>query len=206
MKKNIVCRKCRRSGEKLFLKGDKCLGPKCPFAKRPYAPGVHGQMRRRLSEYGTQLKEKQKAKNIFFLTEERFKRIFEKAQKDKGNAGLALVLGLEMRLDNIVFRLGMAQSRRLARQMITHGHILLNGKKVDIPSVKMKVNDEVSVNTKSLEKPLFIAVKELFGSKPVPGWLEQNEKDLSGKVKALPTREQMESLVDESAIIEYYSR
>jgi len=201
MKKSIVCRKCRRAGEKLFLKGEKCLGAKCPFAKRAYAPGQHGAMRRRLSEYGMQLKEKQKAKHIFLLNEERFRKIYQDAMRQKGDSGLSLLKLLEMRLDNVVYRLGLADSRRKARQMITHGHILVNGKKVDVPGLRLRIGDEVALAKNSIEK-----FSPKMSEKTVPEWLTLNSKTFSGKVAAEPIREQMESLIDESAIIEYYSR
>jgi len=204
MKKNIVCRKCRRAGVKLFLKGEKCLSPKCPFAKRSYAPGQHGAMRRRISEYGNQLREKQKAKQIFFLSEEKFRKIYEKASKAKGNVGEELLRNLEMRFDNIVFRLGLAASRRQARQFISHGQLLLNGKKVDVPSMTLKVGDEISFKPKA--KNLISLRKTQLGKIAVPEWLELDVENIKGKVVALPTREQMESSINESAIIELYSR
>jgi small subunit ribosomal protein S4 len=206
MKKTIVCRKCRRAGMKLFLKGEKCLGAKCPVAKRAYAPGQHGAMRRRLSEYGLQLREKQKAKQIFLKNEEGFRKIYQLAEKVHGNIGDELLRGLEMHLDNIVYRLGFCSSRRQARQAVTHGHIYLNGKKRSVPSCSLQVNDVISLSPIAAKNKYFQTRKDKLGKVTVPEWLELDAKNFSGKIKTLPTREQMEFLINESSIIEFYSR
>jgi small subunit ribosomal protein S4 len=199
-----VCRLCRREGTKLFLKGDRCYSAKCGMS-RGKPPGQHGQGRRKVSEYGLQLREKQKAKRAYGLLESQFHKYFEMAEKQKGVTGENLLRILERRLDNIVYRLGFAASRAQARQLITHGHFRLNGHKVDIPSYLVKVGDVVSVKDTSQDKELFKQVKETEG-KLVPGWLEADLDSLSGKVVALPTRDDIDLTIEEHLIVELYSR
>ena len=201
-----VCRLCRREGEKLYLKGDRCYSQKCSVGKRGYAPGQHGQERKKISEYGIQLREKQKLRRIYGVLERQFGRYFLLADRKKGITGQNLLQILETRLDNVVFRLGFSASRKEARQLVLHGHFLVNGKKVNIPSYLLKPGDTVSVKTSSLES---VKIKENLddaGSRTVPEWLELDLTNNSGKVKAAPTREQIDIPVQEHLIVELYSR
>lgn len=204
--KDKKCRLCRREGVKLFLKGARCLSLKCPIEKKgAVPPGVRGTRtrRRRLSEYGRQLREKQKAKRLYGVTEKQFRRYFEKAKKVRASTGEALMQILESRLDNIVSRLGLAPSRSVARQLVSHGHILVDGKKVDIPSYFVKEGNVVSLNPKAAKIP--IVAQTLESSEiVVPDWLEK--KAVAGRIKRLPKREEIEADVDEKLIIEFYSR
>lgn len=199
------CRLCRASGMKLFLKGERCY-TSCPLDKKgAVPPGQHGQKRRRtLSDYGLQLKEKQKLKRLYQVSEEQFRRYFQKSLKAKGKeTGLLLLQTLERRLDNVVYRLGFAPSRSVARQLVSHGHVLVNNKKVDIPSYEVKVGDVISLKPKSLEMEI---VKKSLAEKDrkIPDWLKR--KATVGKIERLPTRDEMESEIDESLIVEFYSR
>ncbi|HBU12098.1 MAG TPA: 30S ribosomal protein S4 [Clostridiales bacterium] len=201
-----VCRLCRREGAKLFLKGDRCYSQKCAFTMRPTPPGQHGQGRRgKMSEYGTQLREKQKVKRAYGVLESQFRKYFELATKMKGKSGDNLLQLLERRLDNVVFRLGIGDSRAQARQIVMHGHILVNGKKVDIASYIVKDGDVVSVAKRSAQKEHFKAVREQ-GEKAAPKWLELNLADLTGKVVALPDRDDIDLTIEEHLIVELYSR
>jgi small subunit ribosomal protein S4 len=201
-----VCRLCRREGEKLYLKGDRCYTTKCSIGKRSYAPGQHGQERKKVSEYGIQLREKQKLRRIYGILERQFSRYFLLAERKKGITGQNLLQILETRLDNVVYRLGLSASRKEARQLVRHGHFLVNGKKVNIPSFLLKAGDTVSIKTGSLES---VKIKENLddaSSRTVPEWLELDLKNNSGKVKAAPTREQIDIPVQEHLIVELYSR
>src|SRR5574344_98606 len=198
------CRLCRREGGKLFLKGDKCYKASCPFEKRPVAPGQHGAGRKKVSEYGVQLREKQKARRIYGILEGQFRTYYEKADHLKGITGENLLKLLEMRLDNVVYRLGYGASRNEARQLVTHGHFLVNGKKVDIPSFKVSVNDVVSVCEKSRGTEKFKTFVE--NPKTLPKWLEANVENYEGKVVAEPAREDIDVPVNETLIVELYSK
>lgn len=198
------CRICRREGMKLFLKGDRCYTDKCAFARRGYAPGQHGQNKKKLSNYGVQLREKQKAKRIYELLESQFRRYYEKADRMKGITGENLLKLLEMRLDNVVFRLGFGASRREARQLVTHGHFLVNGKKVNIPSYHVSVGDVITVSEKSRSSERF----KMFAENPkaLPNWLQGNIENFEGKVIAEPTRADIDVPVNETLIVELYSK
>lgn len=201
-----VCRQCRREGSKLYLKGDKCYSDKCPFSRRGYAPGQHGQARKKTSEYGIQLREKQKARRIYGILENQFRIYFEKADRMKGITGENLLVLLERRLDNVVYRLGMAESRIQARQLVRHGHFTVNGRRVNIPSYLLKAGDVVQIKEASKESPLIKEIAENLGTKTVPAWLELSVNDLSGKVVRYPTREEIDVPVQEHLIVELYSR
>lgn len=189
---------------KLFLKGDRCYTDKCAFARRGYAPGQHGQNKKKLSNYGVQLREKQKAKRIYELLESQFRRYYEKADRMKGITGENLLKLLEMRLDNVVFRLGFGASRREARQLVTHGHFLVNGKKVNIPSYHVSVGDVITVSEKSRSSERF----KMFAENPkaLPNWLQGNIENFEGKVIAEPTRADIDVPVNETLIVELYSK
>lgn len=198
------CRLCRREGQKLFLKGDRCYGTKCALERRSYAPGQHGQARKKLSNYGLQLREKQKAKRFYGLQETQFLNYFKKAAAKKGITGENLLVMLETRLDNVVFRMGFASSRKEARQLVTHGHFTLNGKKVDIPSLLVKAGDVVAVKAKSTDSPKFKEIKEMTIS--TPAWVSMDINKLEGKVLSIPTRDQIDTPIAEHLIVELYSK
>ncbi|MCM8710770.1 30S ribosomal protein S4 [Clostridium sp. SYSU_GA19001] len=198
------CRLCRREGMKLFLKGDRCYTDKCAFARRGYAPGQHGQNKKKLSNYGVQLREKQKAKRIYELLEGQFRKYYEKADRMKGITGENLLKILEMRLDNVVFRLGFGGSRREARQLVTHGHFLVNGKKVNIPSYQVSVGDVITVAEKSRSSERF----KMFAENPkaLPNWMQGNVENFEGKIIAEPARADIDVPVNETLIVELYSK
>ena len=198
------CKLCRREGQKLFLKGERCYGPKCALEKRNYAPGQHGQARKKQSEYGTQLREKQKAKRFYGVQETQFRNLFEKCAKKQGKTGENLLIALETRLDNVVFRLGFAASRKEARQLVTHGHFTINGKKANIPSMEVKAGDVVAVKEKSKKSPKFEEVRDMAIT--VPAWMEVNVDKLEGKILAAPTRDQIDTPIAEHLIVELYSK
>ena len=198
------CRLCRREGQKMFLKGERCYSSKCAVEKRNYAPGQHGQGRKKVSDYGLQLREKQKAKRFYGLLETQFKNYFVKAEKRKGQTGENLLIMLETRLDNVVFRMGFASSRKEARQLVRHGHFTLNGKKVDIPSLEVKAGDVIKVKEKSTSSPKFKEVREMSIS--TPSWITVDADKLEGKVLALPTRGDIDTPVAEHLIVELYSK
>lgn len=199
-----TCRLCRREGMKLFLKGDRCFTDKCAFVRRSYAPGQHGANKKKISNYGVQLREKQKAKRIYELLESQFRTYYEKADRMRGITGENLLKLLEMRLDNVVFRLGFGGSRREARQLVTHGHFLVNGKKVDIPSYQVSVNDVITVAEKSRSSERF----KMFAENPkaLPNWLQGNLENFEGKVVAEPARADIDVPVNETLIVELYSK
>ncbi len=204
---DAVCRLCRREGMKLFLKGAKCFTEKCPVEKRNFAPGQHGRDRKaKVVGYGLQLREKQKAKRIYFAQEGQFRNYFEKAAKTKGVTGEVLLQQLERRLDNVVFRLGFAQARRQARQLVRHGHVAVNGRKVNIPSFQVSVGDEISIRENSKKLVMLEAAKEFASHQPSPAWLEVNRDNYSGRVLALPKREDINLPVNEQLIVELYSK
>ncbi len=198
------CRLCRREGEKLFLKGERCYSEKCAIEKRNFPPGQHGQGRKKLSEYGIQLREKQKAKRFYGLQETQFRNLFDKATRKSGKAGENLLIMLETRLDNAVFRLGFASSRKEARQLVVHGHFTINGKKATIPSMMVNAGDVIAVKEKSTSSPKFKEIKEMTIT--VPAWLSVDVSKLEGRVLSLPTREQIDAPVAEHLIVELYSK
>ncbi|MCG0276109.1 MAG: 30S ribosomal protein S4 [Thermosediminibacteraceae bacterium] len=201
-----VCRLCRREGIKLYLKGERCYTPKCAIDRRGYAPGQHGQMKRKLSEYGLQLREKQKAKRIYGVLERQFKIYFEEAVRRKGVTGENLLRLLECRLDNVVYRLGFAKSRAQARQIVRHGHIEVNGRKVNIPSYQVKPGDVIAVREKSRSLELFKEMAEAGKGRMVPEWLSVNYDTLTGEVMRLPNREDIDVPIQEHLIVELYSK
>ena len=202
-----VCRLCRREGVKLFLKGDRCYSGKCAMEKRSYAPGQHGNNRRRkMSEYAVMLAEKQKAKYTYGVLERQFRNMFEHAAKAEGITGEVLLQNLESRLDNVVFRMGLATTRKEARQIVGHKHVLVNGKRVNIPSYQIKAGDTVEIREKSKGSQRYKDILEVTGARLVPEWLEADQENLSGTVKALPTREQIDVPVNEMLIVELYSK
>jgi len=194
-------------GEKLYLKGEKCYTEKCPFEKRPYFPGQHGPLRRqRLSDRGLQLREKQKARYIYGVLERQFRRFFAEARRRKGPTGENLVKLLERRLDNVVYRLGWAQSRAQARQIVRHGHIAVNGRKADIPSILLRPGDEVSWTPRGQRSHLFEEAKAMVGARPIPLWLSMDEGSMRGRVLQEPQIAEMAVPFDTASIVEYYSR
>ena len=197
-----VCKLCRREGQKLFLKGERCYSDKCALARRAYAPGQHGQNRKKVSEYGVQLRAKQKTKRFYGVLEGQFAHYFELATKMDGQAGENLLKLLESRLDNVVYRMGLATSRAEARQMVRHGHFTLNGHKANIPSILLKAGDVIEAKGTDKVK----AMAEINASKPVPKWLEINKETLVGKVIELPSREDIDLDVEEHLIVELYSK
>jgi len=200
------CRLCRREGEKLFLKGSRCYTDKCAISRRQYAPGQHGQARRKLSEYGLQLREKQKARRIYGVLERQFRRYFDMASYMKGVTGENLLRILEKRLDNVVYRLGLGRSRAEARQLVNHGHITVNGKRVNIPSYIIKVGDVIAVAEKSRASKRFEDILDITDGRVVPKWLEFDVDNLTGKVVAEPSREDIDTPIQEHLIVELYSK
>ena len=205
--KGAVCRLCRREGMKLFLKGPKCFSEKCPVEKRNFAPGQHGKDRKaKVVGYGLQLREKQKAKRMYFTLEKQFRNYFEKAARTKGVTGEALLQQLERRLDTVVQRLGFALSRRQARQLVRHGHIAVNGRKVNIPSFQVSPGEEVTVRENSRKLVLLEQAKEFTSHQPAPGWLEVDRDNFKGRMLALPKREDINIPINEQLIVELYSK
>ncbi|RCX12766.1 SSU ribosomal protein S4P [Anaerobacterium chartisolvens] len=200
------CRLCRREGEKLFLKGERCYTNKCSISRRPYSPGQHGQQKKKLSEYGIQLREKQKARRFYGVLEGQFNKYFEMAASKKGITGENLLQILETRLDNVICRLGLATSRPEARQLVSHAHFTVNNRKVNIPSYLLKVGDVIAVKETSRNSPKTKAVSEITGSKVIPKWLEFDADNLTGKVVALPSREDIDLPLKEHLIVELYSK
>ena len=200
------CKLCRREGQKLFLKGERCYGNKCAIGRRAYAPGQHGAQKKKLSEYGIQLREKQKAKRFYGVLESQFRKYFDMAARRKGITGELLLQTLEVRLDNVVYRLGFGTTRAESRQLVTHGHFEVNGKRVNIPSYLVKTGDSVVVCEKSKKSVRFKEILDVTGSKVVPKWLEVDQENLKGKVVALPAREDIDLQVQEHLIVELYSK
>lgn len=201
------CRLCRRENLKLFLKGDRCYGDKCAFERRAYAPGQHGQRRGgKLSDYSQQLREKQKVKRIYGILEKQFKGYYYKAEKQKGITGINLLLLLESRLDNVVYKMGFSASRTQARQLIRHNHFLVNQRKVNIPSYQVKVGDVVEAKEKSREVSQVIEAMETVVRRGVPGWMEVDKEAFKGTMKALPNREDLTMPIQEQLIVELYSK
>jgi len=200
------CRKCRRAKMKLFLKGSKCDSAKCPFEARPYPPGQHGRGRSKDGEYLLQLREKQKAKQIYGVFERQFRGYYEEASQRKGKTGDNLLRILETRLDNVVFRAGLGKSRDMARQLVRHGHFIVNGRKVDIPSFRVSENDIIEVRPSSLELTPFVIARAEAGEREVPAWLEVIPKQMRVLVHSSPVRQQIESQLQEQLIVELYSK
>ncbi len=201
-----VCRICRRLAEKLFLKGEKCYGPRCPFERRPYAPGQRSARRRKVSDRGLQLREKQKARASYGVLERQFRRYYREAVRRKGISGENILRMLEMRLDNVVYRLGFADSRNQARQLVRHGHVSVNGHKADIPSHVVKVNDDIGWTERGVKSEFFQVVKEQVASRPLPSWLSLDGESMTGRVLGTPSPEEIGAKFDPATIVEFYSR
>jgi len=202
-----VCRLCRREATKLFLKGAKCASDRCPLEKRNFPPGMHGKDRKaKIVGYGLQLHEKQKAKRIYFTLESQFREYYEKANRASGVTGDLLIQQLERRLDNVVFRLGFAISRRQARQIVRHDHIEVNGRKVNIPSYEVKAGDEIAIRAAAKKFIIIEQATQYAAANPVPAWLEVNFENLSGRVLSLPQRKDVSLPVNEQLIVELYSK
>ena len=200
------CKRCRREKMKLFLKGSKCESPKCPIEIRPYPPGEHGRGRSKDSEYLLQKREKQKCARIYGILEKQFRGYYEEANRRSGKTGDELLRILESRLDNVVYRAGFAQSRDMARQLVRHGHLLVNGKKVDVPSYRVTENDIIEVAPKSRDLTPFLIARELAGSRPVPAWMEVISSQMRILVHSLPARQVIDTPVQEQLIVELYSK
>ena len=200
------CRRCRREKMKLFLKGSKCEGPKCPFESRPFPPGQHGRGRAKETEYLLQLREKQKARRVYGVLEKQFRGYYEEAVAKQAKTGEVLLQILESRLDNVVYRAGFAASRDMARQLVKHGHMLVNGKKVDIPSYRVREHDVVEVREKSRELTPFVVAAALVGSRTVPAWLEVIPSQMKVLVHSLPARQVIDTQIQEQLIVELYSK
>ncbi|MBN2333674.1 MAG: 30S ribosomal protein S4 [Deltaproteobacteria bacterium] len=201
-----VCRLCRREGVKLFLKGDRCYTDKCAVDRRAYAPGQHGQRRSKFSEYGVQLREKQKVRRIYGLLEKQFRRYFQQADRQKGVTGENLLILVERRLDNIVYRLGFTNTRSEARQLVRHGHFLVNGRQVDIPSFQVKVGDVIELREKSRKVGRIVEALEAAGRRGLPAFLDLDKDNFKGTVNALPKRDDIAQAINEQLIVEFYSR
>lgn len=202
-----VCRQCRREGQKLFLKGDRCYSAKCAVLKRATPPGQHGQARaRKKSEYGIQLREKQKCRRAYGLLESQFHKYYVMASNMRGVTGENMLCLLERRLDNVVYRLGLAPSRPMARQLVNHGHIRVDGKKVDIPSLLTKSGQIITVREGSRDMLNFKDIREQGAAKPIPKWLELDAENLTGKIAAMPQRDDIDLTIEEHLIVEFYSR
>ncbi len=204
--KDAVCRLCRREAVKLYLKGDRCFSEKCAFMRKGYIPGEHGQSRQKVSEYGMQLREKQRARRIYGVLENQFRRYFKEADRRKGVTGEILLQILESRLDNMVYRMGFARSRAEARQLIRHGHFEVNGRKVDIPSYQTRPGDIVSVRENRRSRNLFREIADWGSAQGTVEWLEVDRENMSGKVIRFPTREELDVPITEHLIVEFYSR
>ena len=201
-----VCRLCRREGAKLYLKGDRCYSDSCSFTKRSYAPGQHGQARKKVSEYGIQLREKQRARRVHGALEGQSRTYFDKADRQKGITGENLLVLLERRLDNVVYRLGFAASRTQARQLVRHRHFTVNGKRVDIPSYQIKPGDVIQGKETSKQSPLIKEIAEAVTTKTTPAWLEVQAEEMIGKIVRYPNRDEIDTPIQEHLIVELYSR
>jgi small subunit ribosomal protein S4 len=202
-----VCRLCRRENLKLFLKGDRCYGDKCAFERKSYAPGQHGQRRTgKMSDYQLQLREKQKVRRIYGILERQFRKYYFRSEKKKGITGTNLLIFLESRLDNVVFRMGFANSRNQARQLVRHNHFLINSEKVNIPSFQLKVGDAVEVRESSRKVPVILEAMETVVRRGIPNWLEVEREKFVGRVKTLPNREDLTMPIQEQLIVELYSK
>lgn len=204
--REAVCRLCRREGVELYLKGDRCFTDKCAIKRRGYPPGQHGQRRPKHSDYGIQLREKQKAKRIYGLLEKQFHNYFEKADRMKGKTGDNLLILIERRLDNVVFKLGFAVTRRQSRQLVRHGHILVNGRRVNIPSFLVRPNDVIELRENTRKNPAVNEALEAVVRKGIPGWMELDRDNFRGNIKVLPTRADITEQIQEQLIVELYSK
>ena len=202
------CKKCRREGVKLFLKGQKCFSPKCPIVRRNYPPGLHGQKGRRgrMTEYGQQLREKQKAKRVYGILERQFRNYYQKAIKQRGDTGEIIQQLLEMRLDNVIYRSGFADSRKQARQMVNHGLFLVNGKKVNIPSYQLKPKDEITIKPEKTKAKIFTDLEKKLEKKEFPNWLHFDLKTNTVKILNKPTGNELEKTFNPRLIVEFYSK
>lgn len=200
------CRLCRREGSKLFLKGDRCFTDKCAFERRPYAPGQHGRARKKMTDYATQLREKQKVRRMYGVLERQFHGYFVKADHAKGVTGENLLTMLERRLDSVIYRMGFANSRQQARQLVRHGIFTLNGHKANIPSMLVHVGDEINVPEKNRKIPVLAEAQQVIARRGMPGWLEVDATAFKGVVKALPQREDIQTPINENLIVELYSK
>jgi small subunit ribosomal protein S4 len=200
------CRICRREGAKLFLKGDRCYTDKCAYERRPYAPGQHGRIRKKMSDYAIQLREKQKTRRMYGILEGQFRAYFQRADMKKGVTGENLLSFLECRLDNVVYRLGFANSRSQARQLVRHGLFTLNAHRVTIPSLQVKIGDIIEVREKNRQSPIVLEAQQVIARRGCPAWLEVDGEKLKGKVNALPTREDVQFPINEQLIVELYSK
>ena len=201
-----VCKLCRREGMKLFLKGQRCFTDKCAFERRPYPPGEHGRRSSKLSPYGIQLREKQKVKRLYGVLERQFKKYFRMAEKQRGITGENLLRILESRLDNVVYRMGFASSRREARQLVHHGHFTVNGRRVDIPSYLVKAGDVIEVAPKSKQVERILNAIDMAQQRGVPEWIDVDYDQMKGTIRALPTRDQISEDIQEQLIVELYSK
>ncbi|HAS88239.1 MAG TPA: 30S ribosomal protein S4 [Desulfovibrio sp.] len=200
------CRLCRREGEKLFIKGDRCFTDKCSYERRPYAPGIAGRMRKKMSDYAIQLREKQKVRRMYGVLEGQFRTYFKRADSMKGVTGANLLMLLETRLDNTVYRLGFANSRAQARQLVKHGIFTKNGRRVNIPSMHVKPGDVIEVREESRKIPVIAEAQEVIARRGCPEWLEADGAKFKGEVKAMPTREDIQFPINEQLIVELYSK
>lgn len=200
------CKLCRREGLKLYLKGDRCYSAKCAIDRRSYPPGQHGQSRKKVSEYGTQLREKQKVRRIYGVMEKQFRTYFAKADRQQGITGENLLRLLERRMDNVIFRIGLGASRVEARQLVCHGHFIVNGRKVDIPSFLVKVGDVIAVRDSSKESPRVKELMERAAEKSHPAWVEYDSDAAQGRIVAMPRRDEIDAPIQEHLIVELYSR
>jgi small subunit ribosomal protein S4 len=200
------CRICRREGAKLFLKGDRCYTDKCAYERRPYAPGQHGRIRKKMSDYAVMLREKQKTRRMYGILEEQFRDYFQRADMKKGVTGENLLSFLERRMDNVIYRLGFANSRSQARQLVRHGIFTLNGRRVNIPSLQVKVGDVIEVRERNRQSPIIQEAQQVIARRGCPAWLEVDGEKLKGKVNALPTREDVQFPINEQLIVELYSK
>jgi len=200
------CRLCRREGAKLFLKGDRCFTDKCAYERRPYAPGQHGRIRKKMSDYAVQLREKQKVRRMYGILEEQFRAYFQRADLKKGVTGDNLLIFLERRMDNVVYRMGFANSRNQARQLVRHGVFTLNGRRVTVPSIQVKEGDQVGVREQNRTSPIIKEAQQVIARRGCPAWLEVDGENLKGKVNAMPTREDIQFPINEQLIVELYSK
>ncbi|SMF08404.1 30S ribosomal protein S4 [Desulfovibrio gilichinskyi] len=200
------CRLCRREGEKLFIKGDRCFTDKCSYERRPYAPGIAGRMRKKMSDYAIQLREKQKVRRMYGILEGQFRGYFKRADSMKGVTGANLLIILETRLDNTIYRLGFANSRNQARQLVRHGIFNKNGRRVDVPSMHVKPGDVIEVREESRKIPVILEAQEVIARRGCPEWLQSDGAAFKGEVKAMPTREDIQFPINEQLIVELYSK
>ena len=202
-----ACRQCRREGVKMFLKGERCFSDKCPITRRGTVPGQHGAARARMmKEYGLQLREKQKTRRYYGILETQFRNYYEKADAQEGMSGVNLLIMIERRFDNVVYRMGLAESRRDARQLVRHGHFTVNGKNADIPSMLLKVGDEIAIKDSKKDRPKIKAIIEKAEGKIIPKWVEVDKENGKGKIIAMPQREDIDFEIDEQLIVELYSK